>query len=283
MKNRAVFIISYKRAHNIETLKWLQKVGYKGKWYIVIDDKDPEIDEYKKLYGKNLCIFSKAEAEKLFDKCDNFSNTNSSCFVRNALFGVAKGVGIDSFLVLDDDYTNILYRRPKNGKLGVAYMGEGDFDKVLDICFNYLEKTPRIDCFAFSQEGDFIGGVDGFDSISGKRKIMNAFFFRTDNPTSFPGKMNEDVNAYLYWGSRGKLYFTTVSATIHQALTQQVAGGMTDIYKNNGTYMKSFYSVIVAPNAVKISVIGAHSPRIHHKISWNNAVPKLIREEYKKK
>lgn len=283
MTNRAIFIISYKRADNIVTLDWLKKIGYRGQWYIVIDDKDPEMDRYLTKYGSKVCIFSKEEAKKLFDTCDNFSNTNSSCFVRNALFGIAKEKGVDSFLVLDDDYSNILFRRPKpDGKLGAYNVKEGDFDTILELCFDYLEKTKQIDCFALSQSGDFIGGADGYTEISGKRKIMNAFFFRTDTPTEFKGKMNEDVNAYLYWGARGKLYFTTCALTVQQALTQAVSGGMTDIYKNNGTYIKSFYSVIVAPNAVKISVIGAHSPRIHHKINWNNAVPKLIRESYKK-
>lgn len=283
MKNRAIFIISYKRADNVVTLDWLKKNGYNGKWYIVIDDKDPEMDRYLAKYGGNVCIFSKEETKKLFDTCDNFSNTNSSCFVRNALFGIAKEKGIDSFLVLDDDYDNIMFRRPKpNGVLGGANIKEGDLNTILDICFDYLEKTLRINCYALSQNGDFIGGADSFQTINGKRKIMNAFFFRTDNPTEFKGKMNEDVNAYLYWGARGRLYFTTCALTVKQALTQTVSGGMPDIYKNNGTYIKSFYSVIVAPNAVKISVIGAHSPRIHHKINWNNAVPKLIRESYKK-
>ena len=281
MKRRAIFIISYKRSNNIKTLEFLQKMKYKGEVYIV-DAKESELDLYKQKYENMLCVFSKQDAEKLFDKVDNFSNTNSSCFVRNAAFGIAKQLGIDSFLVLDDDYTYILCRRPKGDKLGVKYLKIGELDKALDVCFDYIEKTPRIDCLALSQAGDFIGGAKGYYKISGKRKIMNAFFFRTENPISFPGKMNEDVNCYLYYGQRGKLFFTTVAMSIQQELTQAADGGMTDIYKDNGTYLKSFYSVIVAPNCVKVSVIGVHHPRIHHKINWNKAVPKLIRQEYKK-
>lgn len=281
-KDRAVFIISYKRANNIKTLDFLKKVKYTGQVFIVVDDKDPELEEYKKNYAEKLCIFSKADAEKIFDKCDNFSNTNSSCFVRNAIFGIAEKLGVKSFLVLDDDYSQIHFRRPKGDKLGVKYMNAGDMDYCLDACFDYIENTPRVDCFALAQSGDFIGGAKGYYKISGKRKIMNAFFFRTDNPIKFPGKMNEDVNCYLYYGSRGKLFFTTTAMSVQQELTQKASGGMTDIYKNNGTYIKSFYSVIVAPNAVKIGTVGVHSPRIHHKINWNKAVPKLIRQEYKK-
>lgn len=279
-KNRAVFIISYKRADNIKTLDFMEKVNYQGQVFIVVDDKDPQLDEYKKRYKDKLCIFSKAET--VFDKCDNFSNTNSSCFVRNAIFKIAEGLGVKSFLVLDDDYSQIHFRRPRGSVLGVSYMSEGDLDYCLDACFEYIENTPRVDCFALAQSGDFIGGAEGYYKISGKRKIMNAFFFRTDNPISFPGKMNEDVNCYLYYGSRGRLFFTTTAMSVQQELTQAASGGMTDIYRNNGTYIKSFYSVIVAPNAVKIGTIGVHNPRIHHKINWNNAVPKLIREEYKK-
>lgn len=280
--NRAIFIISYKRANNVITLETLKKLNYSGKYYIVVDDKDPELDIYKQKFGENLCIFSKDEAKKIFDTCDNFDNTNSSCFVRNYLFKIAKDKKIDSFLVLDDDYEYIFFRKIVDNKLKVYYFKDNDFDKAMDIWFDYLEKTDLIDCYALAQVGDLIGGAGTINQIDGKRKIMNAFFCKTSKPFEFKGKMNEDVNAYIYYGSRGKVFFTTTSAIIKPALTQQVNGGMTDIYKNNGTYVKSFYTVMLAPNCCKISTIGMSNFRIHHKIKWNNAVPKIIREEYKK-
>ena len=54
---------------------------------------------------------------------------------------------------------------------------------------------------------------------------------------------------------------------------------MTDVYLDYGTYVKSFFSVMYNPSSVKISHIGKHK-RIHHQINWNNAVPKIISEDY---
>jgi hypothetical protein len=57
---------------------------------------------------------------------------------------------------------------------------------------------------------------------------------------------------------------------------------LTDIYLDNGTYVKSFYSVISSPQAVKISTMGTTHRRIHHSIDWNFAVPKIISSKFKK-
>ena len=59
---------------------------------------------------------------------------------------------------------------------------------------------------------------------------------------------------------------------------------MTDIYLENGTYVKSFYSIIFMPSAVKIGLMGnkKDSKRLHHKIKWNNCVPKIIAQKHKK-
>ena len=67
-----------------------------------------------------------------------------------------------------------------------------------------------------------------------------------------------------------------------QMPTQQNGGGLTDIYLDLGTYVKSFYSVIYAPSCVKIKMMGVAERRFHHSIKWNNAVPKIINQKFKK-
>lgn len=37
-----VFILTHGRAGNVKTLKMLQKQGYTGKWYCVIDNEDDQ-------------------------------------------------------------------------------------------------------------------------------------------------------------------------------------------------------------------------------------------------
>ena len=48
--------------------------------------------------------------------------------------------------------------------------------------------------------------------------------------------MNEDVTTYTTLGSRGELFFTVTKANIVQKQSQSVSGGMTEVYKDSGTY-----------------------------------------------
>lgn len=249
-----VFIPTYKRAHNVITYKMLRDGGYTGKIYLVIDDSDPEMDEYKKLYKDEVLVFSKEE--------------------------MAKEVGVKYYLVLDDDYSWFSYRRCFGKRLREFRCNH--LNEIFVACFDFLEKCDLIDCFCFSQNGDYIGGADSFEAIGGKRKIMNSFFCKTDKPFPFKGRINEDVCTNLYYGQRGRLFFTINDVSVKQAETQTSDGGLTDIYLDLGTYIKSFYSVIVSPNCCKVSTMGNNDLRIHHKILWNKSCPKLIRERYKK-
>ena len=94
--------------------------------------------------------------------------------------------------------------------------------------------------------------------------------------------MNEDVVTYTTLGSRGKLFFSLVPVAIKQIQTQSLSGGMTEAYSESGTYIKSFYAVMSMPSAVKISMLNSAHKRIHHKITWNNCVPKIISKKYRK-
>ena len=60
------------------------------------------------------------------------------------------------------------------------------------------------------------------------------------------------------------------------------SGGMSDAYLDSGTFVKSFYTVMYAPSCSIVSPMGAVNPRLHHKITWRHAVPKILQENLKK-
>jgi hypothetical protein len=111
---------------------------------------------------------------------------------------------------------------------------------------------------------------------------MNSFFSRVADCPKFVGRFNEDVNAYVYYGSQGRLFLTTLQFGLVQVPTQQAEGGVGDAYKQIGTYVKSFYTILFAPSSVRISVIGNRYDRIHHHVMWNNTVPKIMSETWRK-
>ena len=64
--------------------------------------------------------------------------------------------------------------------------------------------------------------------------------------------------------------------------TQVLKGGMTEIYRDNGTYRKSYYTLLALPACTKIAIVtGGRNYRIHHNIVWNNCVPKIISDRWK--
>jgi hypothetical protein len=90
------------------------------------------------------------------------------------------------------------------------------------------------------------------------------------------------VNTYLSLGKVGELFFHITKVAVVQDKTQQTKSGNTVSYLKFGTYVKSFYSVMVHPSACKVKMMRSNHPRLHHKINWDNAVPKIISSDFKK-
>lgn len=277
-RNFGVFILSHGRAGNVKTLKALEDCGYTGKIYIIIDDEDKQIEEYKDLYD-NVVVFNKASAYETTDTMDNSHDMRIVVYARNQCHRIAKEIGLTHFLVLDDDYTRFSYRRSIDGLLRGWTVKH--LDELIDYTLDYLDETGATS-LAWSQSGDLIGGVNGMISKPYKRKVMNSFFCRTDRPFQFIGSINEDTNTYTLLGSRGHLFLTITDVTLNQTDTQQNDGGLTDIYLDLGTYVKSFYTVMAMPSSTQIRLMGNKYKRPHHSINWQKTTPKIIREVHKK-
>ena len=282
-KDFCVFILTHNRADNVKTYKTLNKSGYTGKIYLVVDNEDKSIDKYISNFGLDkVKIFDKKAMADSIDEGNNFDNRKVIIHARNACFKIAKELNIKYFIQLDDDYTNFRYRFVNN-----KYITSGkvkNLNRYFDIHLNFFKKT-NCKSIAFAQGGDFIGG-EGCGLISNyrrnSRKCMNSFFCSTDRPFQFVGSINEDVNTYTSLASRGNLFLTLPFIGLEQAATQSQQGGMTDIYNSSGTYVKSFHSVLMHPSSVTVSMMGFTSNRLHHRVKWINTTPMIISEKYKK-
>lgn len=281
-KDFAVFILSHGRASNVITIKTLRSIGYTGDIYIIIDNEDDQRPEYEMIDDvKDVIVFDKAKEMERTDTADNFKDHRLVVYARNKCHDIAKDLGLTYFLELDDDYTNFGIRYDDNGTLKRRDIPNAD--KLFDDFIKFLDVSGAL-TVAFAQGGDYIGGVGSKvwnDRLA--RKAMNCFFCRTDRPFKFSGSTNEDVNAYITYGNKGYLMFTVADICMDQLQTQSNAGGLTDIYLDNGTYVKSFYSVIHQPQCAKISTMGNKFRRIHHKINWDRCTPKILSEKWKKK
>lgn len=277
------FILSHGRPAKVKTYKALRKAGYTGKIWILIDDEDSSEDEYRRRYGDEVIQFCKSEIADRTDEGDNFLHRHSTIYARNVMHDIARKLGYKFFIQLDDDYTGFEYRFESCGKAGYIGM-KTTFDEMIDAMLEFYAVTPCLS-IAMAQGGDYIGGCG--DRARGRltRKAMNSFICSVERPFQFIGHLNEDVNTYCLLGHKGELFFTVMPVKLVQTTTQASAEGMSTIYIKQGTYVKTFYSVMYAPSCVKVYILGdprGNAYRIHHAVAWNNCVPKILAESHKK-
>ena len=278
----AIFILTHGRPKDIPTVQVLKNGGYTGKLYFLLDNEDDTADEYRRQYGSdNVLIFDKQAIYEITDTMELTGEKKAIIFARKAVFNVARDQGLKYFLMLEDDFTSIMYRYPDGDKL--AYANCKQLDNLFTAMIDFLNESGAL-TVCFAQGGDFIGGLNSSNYHKGLlRKAMNSFFCNVEKPIDYRGTMNEDVTTYTTLGSRGELFFTVTKANITQLPTQSVAGGMSEVYKDTGTYMKSFYSVMSMPSCVKVASMGDKHSRIHHNVSWGHCVPLILNERWKKR
>jgi hypothetical protein len=268
----------------METDKTLRKMGYTGDIYILIDDEDDSAGDYQEKFGDKCLTFCKKEAETYTDTADQVKHRKAVVFARNAVFDVVKNqTPYTYFLVLDDDYKDFRCCFNEEFKFIYSDFYPKQLDNYFRLIFEYFASIPA-ETLSLSQTGDYFGGKTGSyaDAIKTKRKVMNSFFCSTERPFKFFGRINEDVNYYVHDGRQGKLVFQTNQMSLLQGQTQANSGGLTDIYKSLGTYVKSFYSVMFSPSCVTVNEMGRTDRRLHHKVDWNYSAPKIISERFKK-
>jgi hypothetical protein len=276
----AVFILSHGRPGRVITYNSLRRQGYTGSIYLIVDNEDRTIDEYKRRFGDAVIVFDKLATSQTFDTGDNFSDRRAVVFARNASFGIAKDLGLAYFLQLDDDYRFFWKFTPS---LRYKEQAVKNLDRLFAAVLEYYKSIDALSV-ALAQNGDFIGGERSTSAatVKTKRKCMNTFFCSTKRPFTFVGRVNQDVKPYTNLGRRGFLMLTVMNAAIIQSQTQSGSGGMTDLYLNEGTYIKSFYTVMYAPSCTTVKGMGYRKPRLHHSVNWSNAVPCILDERWRK-
>lgn len=279
-----VFILTYGRANNQKTYETLHRENsnFSQDLYFICSDDDSRLPEMIERFGDRVLVFNKEIAKEYNDTFDNFNKMNIVLYARNMCFTFAKKLGYKYFLELDDDYVLFSQKIPYDETIlyeNTVY----DYDTLFNIHLDFLKNTGS-DCVTMSQNGDYIGGAQNGNSINGyQRKVMNSFFCTLDKPFFFHGSINEDVNYYIESGKIGSLNFNLFGFALKQCQTQSNEGGLTDIYLSEGTYVKSFYSVICCPSSTRIGKISSGAgERLHHRVDAELAYPKILDEKYSK-
>ena len=191
-KSFCVFILSHGRPDKVYTYQTLEKDGFNGDCYVLVDNEDDSYPEYVKRYGEKVIQFDKAEIAKRTDTPDLSDERRTVIYARNACFDIAKRMGYKYFLELDDDYTSFCVRYIDGNSLKAKEIA--DVNVLFNAMVDFLIESKAL-TVAIGQGVDYIGGADGGFWYKGlARKAMNTFFCSTDSPFQFVGRINEDVN-----------------------------------------------------------------------------------------
>lgn len=270
-KNFVAFILSHGRADRVVTYDSLKKSGYTGRIVIVLDNEDPSAPEYISRFGsENVVIFDKAAIAETFDEGVP-GDRRTIVYARNACFDIARKLGYRYFIELDDDYTVFEWRFDNRLRYITKDKAVCNLDAVFDIMLDFFKKIPA-KSIAMAQGGDYLGGGAGGEGkqLRTKRKAMNSFICDTERQFTFLGRINEDVNTYTRNTSTGDLFLQIQQVCLLQKQTQSNAGGMTEVYLDSGTYLKSFFTVMYQPSSVKVRTMGneyVNQKRLHHRVN----------------
>jgi len=284
-ENFCVFIMTYGRSKKVKTYRTLmeyENASLNQDLYFICSDDDKDLQGYKDKYGERVLVFNKKAMVPYLDKGDTFNRYGVILYARNICFSFADKLGYRYFLELDDDYDKFSQRIFYDNSILMQKLIL-DYDRLFKIHLDFLKNTP-CKTITMSQHGDYIGGATNNNALRGwQRKTMNSFFCDIQDPFIFDGSVNEDVNYYVQAGRQGIVNFNLFGFALNQESTQASSGGMTEGYLDGGTYLKSFYSVMYIPSAVKIGTIGRReTKRLHHKVKGNYAYPKILDEKYSK-
>lgn len=272
-----IFIPSYKRSDNNKTVKYFSKIGYdKSKLHVVIDDECGEVDLYEEQCekdGVNLHIVSFEKSVKLFDFVHRPNpGRRAAGQFRNLFHDVAKGLGLNFFIVIDDDTTGYEFR-----PFGV-YKRSATLEDILIVFQGVKEmmERQRIGLFALSQTGDMFAR---YEKRLMRKKVMNTTFYNMeyiyrgergiqDNDTSqFTGVMNEG----LFTGSMAS------GVVLQQTQSAKAKGGLTEAYEDLKLLSKAMICPIQFPSAIRGERQKMNGNRLHHRVNYRYLYPCLIK------
>lgn len=112
MSKFVVFIFCWGRPEFNNTYNALRHHGYTGRIILLVDDLDPTYPKYIEKYGnENTYVFNKRFIAKECDSMNNFGKLESTLYVENAMFDIAKDLGVSYFVAMCDDYLSFCHKQ----------------------------------------------------------------------------------------------------------------------------------------------------------------------------
>lgn len=272
-----LFIITHQRAEKQLTLNYLKKAGYSGEIFLVVDNKDKDLEMYKKKYKDMLLIFDKEDYAKDVDAHINKFPMNGALFARNACIDFAKKMKKEFYCVCDDDIQCVKLKDSRSGKLETTKITKR-IDEIISYLIGYMEKTV-ITALGIPEDGAYIGGVNQNVKDGIKFTLSKFMLYRTKEPVIYESIMWEDAAAVMRDLSIGKVEFSPMILSVTAPENGTNAGGCQELYKKSSNYANAFMVLMARPDTVKITY---KKDDFIMRISKTTLPPYIINQHYKK-
>ena len=279
----ATLIISHGRPQNILTLSSLTKAGYTGQYYIIVDDQDKSVQEYKQNYGNNVVVFNK---QHYLDSAISFNLeplVNVAVHARNAAEDIAVQLGLKYFLLLDDDIINFQFKYNQDGCLN--RIKAFDIDNIISMYIKYMEDA-NITTLGLAHDGYFLGGNINMFTLpqhSRYRLLANAFLRKVSEKVVWSPDMCEDFITSILENRKQNVWislpFLSCSCKVQGMNKKKVDGGNSNVYIEQGNYGVAIYSVLNLPDCYRLKI----SKKLWFEcVDYNLTMPKIISSRYRK-
>lgn len=267
-----VYIISKGRPQ-CHTARTLERIEYPGEWFIVCGNNDETLEDYLRIWGQErVLVFDWYEQVKATDAMDGFGfddMASGACPVRNAAAELSRMRGERRHWQLDDDYTGFQVFDGKTGKR--PRCGGEQLAEAMERIARFADECGLANCGFPPSTIE----TDGDMALTCGKRVFNAHNLPSGGELfeQWRGRLNDDlINAINVW-RHGKVELTLKCLAMNMPKTQSEGGGLTELYKAEGTVRKTAYAIMAAPGQVKLV---ERFGRYHHKADWRHIAPKII-------
>lgn len=279
----AVFIITHGRPYKQITYNMLRAKGYTGKIYLVVDNLDNTLDEYKRLYDGEVLVFNKLEYVAKTDCALGEKFINFAVFSRNAVEDFVKQLNLKTFLLIDDDFSNVRMRLVREEKLLSRQIE--NFDYVFSCISEYL-LSANISTAGVNQS--FFGGVKGLNVASLRHRLFNGMFFRNaGHIVEWKSNMLEDIITCVLCGNMGEPFIKLMQFQFDTEPTggENSVGGNASVYNSYDHFKQMFFPIVFCPSCFILDDRAMSHLDTTGKcatILYEHTVPRLISSSYKR-
>lgn len=272
MDINTIYIVSAGRPH-CRTAALLERIEYKGDWYICVSREDDKIDEYKERWGSRVITYSYAEQMADTDMLDPFNDPiGGAAPARNGVAAIARSMGNARYWMLDDDITAFTLPK-KNGKSRRTVTDGEELEHVMLMVAEWAHKCG-IGC---------VGGACDMQPFPPEKNDVNWYVRQMYNipvdSRKFRSRMEEDLcYACDSYRTGENLCIALKLLGFRMKGVCDEDGGCTTIYEKNGSIRRAAYNILVNP----LSEVKRDRFEYSGFPKWRMLVPKLIDGSYRK-